>query len=161
MDATLCPYSGVAMSTASLSTRVRRQVWTKDYGLIDHLGAVFQSMAPDDAAVVEDVLDDVISELRAGGFDYQEEKALVMRVDFLVARKLRDRFVGAARELGSRAWRPIVEMGQAAMKAKDQKLALAVFSAADQPGMQRDYLRKQCAEITGAKPATSVLRRVK
>ena len=135
-------------------------IW-EDYGLTDDLGSVFATLAPGDSAVVEDVFENLIPELRAGGFDYQEEKALVTRVDFLVARDSRDRFVGAARELGSRAWRPIVEMGEAAMKARDRTLALAVFSAADQPGMQREYLREQCVKITGSVPPASPLRRVK
>jgi hypothetical protein len=135
-------------------------IW-EDYGLIDDLGSVFATLAPDDSAGLEDVFENLIPELRAGGFDYQEEKALVTRVDFLVARDLRDRFVGAARELGSRAWRPIVEMGKAAMRARDPKLARAVFSAADQPGMQREYLREQCVKITGSPPPASSLRRVK
>ena len=135
-------------------------IW-EDYGLIENLGAVFKALAADDAVVVEDAFEEIIPELHAGGFDYQEDKALVTRVDFLVARDLRDRFVAAARELGSRAWRPIVEMGTAAMNARDRQLALAVFSAADQPGMQRDYLRKEYKRVTGSEPATSPLRRVK
>lgn len=139
---------------------VELTVW-EDYGLIEDLRRVFAPLAPDDSAVVEDVFERVILELRAGGFDYEEEKALVTRVDFLVARDMRDRFVGAARELGSRAWRPIVEMGEAAMKTADRELAVAVFSAADQPGRQQAYLREQCVKIMGAAPRTRALRRVK
>jgi hypothetical protein len=135
-------------------------IW-EDYGLIEGLQGAFARLEPDDSAVVTDVFEDVLLELRAGGFDYEEEKALVTRVDFLIACELRGRFVDAARELGSRAWRPIVEMGEAAMKARDRTLALAVFSAADQPGRQREYLREQCVKVTGVKTRAAFLRRVK
>jgi hypothetical protein len=135
-------------------------VW-EDYGLVDGLDAVFQGLAPDDAFVVENVFADVIPELRAGGFDHQEEKALRLRVEFLVALGMHDRFVEAAAELGARAWVPIMAMAKASMNAGKRALALSVFAAADQPGIQREHLRELCAKLTGEAPASSPLRRVK
>ena len=133
----------------------------EDYGLLDGLVAVFQGLAPDDAFVVESVLADVIPELRGGCFDYEEEKALRIRVDFLVTLGLHDRFVEAAAELGSRAWMPIVAMAEAAMNEGNRALALAVFAAADQPGVQREHLRELCCRLTSELPAAGPLRRVK
>ncbi len=135
-------------------------VW-EDYGLVDGLGAAFQGLAPDDAFVVETVFADVIPELRAGGFDHQEEKALRLRVEFLVALGMHDRFVETAAELGARAWIPIMTMAEAAMNAGKRNLALSVFAAADQPGIQREHLRELCARLTGDLPACRPLRRVK
>lgn len=123
-------------------------VW-ENYGLIDGLTDFLRSLALDDAAVVESVFAEVIPELRDGDFDHQEEKALRLRVDFLIGQRLHDRFVDAAFELGSRAWMPIVAMGQAALDARKRTLAMSVFSAADQPGMQRDYLRQECVKMLG------------
>ena len=133
----------------------------EDYGLVDDLGKFFGGLAADDAAIVEHIFGEVIPELHGGGFEYEEEKARTCRVDFLIAHGLHDRFVEAAADLGSRAWGPIVAMGEAAMRAGDRALALAVFAAADQPGMQRDYLRKECQRITGAAPPAVQLRLVK
>ena len=135
-------------------------IW-EDYGMVDGLGAVFQGRAPDDAFVIECVVADIMAELRAGGFDYQEEKALRLRVDFLIALGMHDRFVEAAAELGARAWMPIMAMAEAAMNAGKRDLALSVFAAADQPGLQREHLRELCCKLTGELPATGPLRRVK
>lgn len=135
-------------------------IW-EEYGLVDGLTNFFRSLAPDDVAVVEDVFADVIPELREGGFEYQEEKALQYRVDFLVGQSLHDRFVGAAAELGSRAWMPILAMANAAVDAGKRPLAMSIFSAADQPGMKREYLRTECMKMLGEPPRSSSLRRVK
>ena len=101
------------------------------------------------------------SELRDGGFDYQEEKTLRLRVEFLVALGLHERFVEAAAELGARAWIPIVAMAEASMRAGRRALALSIFAAADQPGLQREHLRGLCVKLTGESSTSSALRRVK
>lgn len=135
-------------------------IW-EDYGLVDGLTEFFRTLAPDDGAVVESVFIDVIPELREGGFDHHEEKALRYRVDFLVGQGMHDRFVEAAAELGSRAWMPILAMAKAAVDAGKRPLAMSIFSAADQPGMQREYLRAECSKMLGEPPRSSPLRRVK
>ena len=96
--------AGIA-ATVFFRDLIEFAVW-EDYGLVDGLGAAFQGLAPDDAFAVENVFADVIPELRNGGFDYQEEKALRLRVEFLIALGMHDRFVEAAAELGARAWIP-------------------------------------------------------
>ena len=135
-------------------------VW-EDYGMVDELAADFQGRAPDDAFVIENVLADIIGELRDGGFDHQEEKALRLRVEFLIALGMHDRFVEAAADLGARAWTPIMAMAEASMNAGKRALALSVFAAADQPGVQREHLRELCVKVTGEVPASRPLRRVK
>jgi hypothetical protein len=113
-------------------------------------------------AVVEHAFTEVISELRDGGFEAQENKALGLRVEFLVALSLYDRFEDAACELGARACIPIVSMAVAAMSAGKPSLALAVFAAAEQPGLQRGHLRELCAKMTGhASPQRPWLRLVR
>jgi len=114
-------------------------IW-EDYGLIRGLGPFFGTLAPDDAAVVERVFADVVPELRTSGFAYQEEQGLGYRVELLLAQEMHERFVEAATELGSRAWRPILTMAKAAFDADKRPLAISIFAAADQPGPHRDHL---------------------
>ena len=159
-------YHAVSWEQAGMSAMVffrdliEFTIW-EDYGMVDGLGDVFQGRAPDDAFVIESVLADIIAELRDGGFDYQEEKALRLRVEFLVALGKYDRFVEAAAELGARAWMPIVAMAEASMNMGKHALALSVFAAADQPGLQREHLRELCRKVTGELAAAGPLRRVK
>ena len=47
---------------------------------------------------------------------------------------------------------PIVALAQAAIKRGRHDIAREVFAAADQPGLQRDYLRQRCIELTGKPP---------
>jgi CTP:molybdopterin cytidylyltransferase MocA len=56
---------------------------------------------------------------------------------------------------------PILAMAEAAMNAGKRNLALSVFAAADQPGIQREHLRELCVKLTGEMPASRSLRRVK
>jgi hypothetical protein len=48
---------------------------------------------------------------------------------------------------------PIVALAQAAIARDRHDIARDVFAAADRPGLQRDYLRERCTELTGAPPA--------
>lgn len=67
------------------------------------------------------------------------------------------RFTPIAARLGSDHWRPIVAMAEAALARGRDDFAREVFAAADQPGMQQDYLRKRCRELTGAAPASGAM----
>lgn len=134
-------------------------VW-EEYGLVEGLAGFFRTLAPDEAAVVEAVFAEIIPELRDGGFEYQEARALCYRVDLLVGQGQHARFVEAAAELGSRAWMPILAMAKTALAAGHRQLALEIFTAADQPGMQREYLRAECVKLLGEAPRPTPLRRV-
>ena len=135
-------------------------VW-EDYGLVRELSDPFERLTKADAATADSIFVEVIAALRAGGFDYQEDRALGLRVEFLVARKMHDHFLKAAAEIGTRVWHPILKMAQAAMADGEQELAKEVFAAADRPGMHQNYLREQSAKMFG-KPVIAVhLRAVK
>jgi len=60
------------------------------------------------------------------------------------------RFASVAERLGSDHWMPIVALAEAAIKRGRNDIAHEVFAAADQPGLQRDYLRQRSIELTGA-----------
>ena len=47
---------------------------------------------------------------------------------------------------------PIVALAQAAITRGRHDIARDVFAAADQPGLQRDYLLERCTELTGTPP---------
>jgi hypothetical protein len=129
----------------------KRQTFRRhdNYGCIDDLGGFFAGLAPEHVSLAESVLREIITELRRHHLDYQEEEALTHLAALFVARRSYDRFVAHAAEMGSRAWKPIVTMARTAWSARKRDLALEVFAAADQPGFHRDYLRKQCIELTG------------
>jgi hypothetical protein len=109
----------------------------------------FRSARPEDVPIVEPVLLALEAEHYDAVLDYPAEDALIALADLYVATKARDRYVMAARRLGSRAWRPIEAMARSQLKAKDRAGAVAVFRAANQPGPQQDHLRRKCVELTG------------
>lgn len=92
-------------------------------------------------------------ELRANRLHYEADNTL-QNVAFLhIAAGRLTRFAPVAELLGSDHWMPIVALAQAAITRGRDDIARDVFAAADQPGLQRDYLRHQCIELTGAPPA--------
>jgi hypothetical protein len=60
--------------------------------------------------------------------------------------------VPVAEQLGSGHWMPIAALAKAAITRGRDDIARDVFAAADQPGLQSDYLHHQCIELTGAPP---------
>lgn len=111
--------------------------------------AWFHSAREEDVPVIESILLDLEAEHRAAVLDYPADEALEALADLYVATRSRDRYAMAARRLGSRAWRPIDAMARSQLAAKDRAGAITVFKAADQPGFQRDHLRKLCVALTG------------
>lgn len=111
--------------------------------------AWFHSATADDVPIVESILLDLEAEHRDSILDHHADEALEALADLYVATQSRDRFVMAARRLGSRAWRPIEAMARSHLKVKDETGAIAVFRAADQPGFHRDHIRKLCLSLTG------------
>lgn len=111
--------------------------------------AWFRSARKQDVPVVESILLALEAEHRAAVLDHPADEALEALADLYVATRSRDRYAMAARQLGSRAWRPIDTMARSQLAAKDRAGAIAVFEAADQPGFHRDHLRKVCLSLTG------------
>jgi hypothetical protein len=91
-------------------------------------------------------------ELRAARLRYEADKTLQNVAHLHIAAGRLTRFAPVAGLLGSDHWVPIVALAQAAIKRGRDDIARDVFAAADQPGLQRDYLRQQCIELTGAPP---------
>lgn len=111
--------------------------------------AWFRSARTDDVPIVESILLAVEAEHRGALLDHHADAALEALADLYVATQSRDRYAMAARRLGSRSWRPIEAMARSHLAAKDRAGAIAVLKAADQPGFQRELLRKKCLDLTG------------
>lgn len=138
-------------------------IW-EDFGQGESLAAIFTKLDRRHGDLAVRVFDETLAELESFRlFDYQVRSALAFKTELVARHRRFDEFVPLARKNGSAAWKPIVSMAKAAMKAKRADLAVAVFEAANQPGALSEYLAEQCVKITGkaiskAKPS---LRRVK
>lgn len=127
-------------------------IW-EDYGLMgENLDPWFAAIAAPHRPLVVSILRELVRELEEQELEYQREQALRLLARLFVQQKQFDQFVDLAEEMGSRAWRPILDMAEAARKARRRELVLAVFAAADQPGFHRDDLREQCQRMTGESP---------
>jgi hypothetical protein len=134
----------------------------EDYGQHDKLEAIFAKLGRQHGDLALRILHETMAELeRYRTFQYQVEQALEFQAVLVIAHRRFDEFVPLATKLGSSAWRPIVTMAEAAVKARKPDLALAVFGAANQPGRHQEYLAKECRRITRKKMPTAGLRVVK
>ena len=91
-------------------------------------------------------------ELRANRLRYEADQTLQNVAYLHIAAGRLTRFVPVAEQLGSDHWMPIAALAKAAITRGRDDIARDVFAAADQPGLQRDYLHHQCIELTGAPP---------
>lgn len=127
---------------------------------IDHDNSLawFTSAIVDDVDMIESILLELEIEHRDAVLDWEAEEALQALADLYIATGSHDRLVGVSERLGSRWWRPIEAMATALLEAGKRDAAVAVFAAADQPGMQRDYLRGRCEVLCGSQLATTTPR---
>lgn len=128
-------------------------VW-EDYALLGprELAPFFKRLPKSGAMLVDGVLRELRTELRSAGLEYQAEEALTFLGALHVNTRRFDLFEDLAGEMGSRQWERITSMGDAALAAGRREIARAVFAAADQPGMHRDYLRQQSRRLLGPPP---------
>lgn len=125
------------------------RIW-EPYGLgFRHEQAWFGSARTDDVELIEGILLGLEQEHRSVVLDWEADEALKALTGLYVATRARDRYVSAARLLGSRWWQPIEAMAASHLAANDRAGAVAVFRAADQPGSHRDHLRSRCQALTG------------
>lgn len=125
------------------------QIWEPyavDYG---NETAWFSFARRGDVDVIEAILLALEAEHRRVVLDYEADAALEALTDPYLATETRDRYVEAARRLGSRSWRHIEAVATSQCSSGDRDGAIAVFRAADQPGWHRDHLRAKCLAVTG------------
>jgi hypothetical protein len=129
-------------------------VW-EDWGLLyRHETKPFAQIHGPLADHAERFLLALADELRSQRLRHQADKALENVAYLHIAAGRLTRFAQAAATLGSDRWMPIVALAQAAITRGRPGIAREVFAAADQPGLQRDYLRQRCIELTGPPHAT-------
>ncbi|MGI8807713.1 MAG: hypothetical protein ACR2KK_07725 [Acidimicrobiales bacterium] len=109
----------------------------------------FQHVPAGQAELVETILLGLADEWRAAYQDYQADEALQLIAWLHIAGHRYTRYADAASRLGSDHWMPVVALAESALTASRHDLAVDVFRAADQPGMQRDHLRERCRKMTG------------
>lgn len=121
---------------------------------IDHgnTTAWFASANAGDVDLIESILVDLEAEHRKVILDWEADEALQALPDLYIATGTHDRYVAAAEQLGSQWWQPIEAMATSLVNAGRRDDALALFEAADQPGMHRDYLHGRRQTVCGNTP---------
>lgn len=128
--------------------------WEKHGVLMKRETAMFARVHGPLADHAERFLLALAAELRNHRLGYEADEALQNIAHLHIGHGRVTRFTPIAARLGSDHWHPIVAMADAALARGRADVARAVFAAADQPGMQQDYLRKRCRELTGAAPTS-------
>lgn len=128
----------------------------EDWGLLHrHETRPFAQLRGELAEHADRFMLSLADELRAHRLRHEADQTL-MNVAYLhIAAGRLTRFVPVAAQLGSDYWMPIVALAEAAIKRGRGDIARAVFAAADQPGLQRDYLLQRSTELTGTLPTTT------
>jgi hypothetical protein len=125
----------------------------EDWGLLHrHETRPFTQLKGRLAEHAEQFMLSLADELRANRLRHQADQTLQNVAYLHIASGRLTRFAPVAEQLGSDHWMAIVALAQAAINRGRADLAREVFAAADQPGLQRDYLRQQCIELTGTPP---------
>jgi len=122
-------------------------VWEDHGGTETGKPIFFAGLAPHEVPLVESILQAQWNELRDLELDYQAEEALTMLGMLYQHQLMFDRFVPTARAMGTRAWKRITAMSEAAEKHGRYDLALAVYEACLGPGLHEDFLRKKYQEL--------------
>lgn len=110
--------------------------------------AWFAAVRSDEVDLVEAILLDLETELRASVLDYHAHYAVDALASLYVASASHDRFVGLASRLGPYSWMRVDAMAKSAHSAGDTDLAVEVFRASLAAG-GAEHLVSRCRELTG------------
>ncbi|MPZ89577.1 MAG: hypothetical protein GEU81_16240 [Nitriliruptorales bacterium] len=136
-------------------------IW-EDWGIRHRREKVpFRNARRDDVPVIERLLWALEAEHRSHRLDYEADEAVQLVAWLAVATRSFHRFVPLAERLRADWWTPVDAMGQAAAKAGQTDLAVAVYSTAIAGGgWHVEHLTRRCQEVTGGQPPHRHLRRV-
>jgi hypothetical protein len=109
----------------------------------------YQRIGPGEADLAEGILLGLEVEHRGMHLGYQADEALSQLAWLQVARRRFSHYEAAAARLGSRSWQPVVAMAESALRSERRDLAMAVFRAADQPGVHQQHLRVRRRALIG------------
>jgi hypothetical protein len=127
-------------------------IW-EDYGLTyDQMDGYFEQLTSETADLCMDYLRQQIKELQDDDLDYQAEKALTWLGHITAEQNRFEQFEELAEEMGTRAWKRIIDLADRAVKKRKRKLAAAVFEAALLgPGMHERFLREKYEQLKRGK----------
>ena len=153
IDYATLPYEPAGIAAEDWCEDLCELLAWEDWGLLHrHETRPFTQLKGRLAEHAERFLLSLADELRANRLHYEANKTLQNVAYLHIAAGRLTRFAPVAGQLGSDHWMPIVALAKAAITRGRDDIARDVFVAADQPGLQRDYLRQQCIELTGAPP---------
>ena len=122
-------------------------IW-EDYGLTDRgIEGYFRRLTEGQVDVCVEHLHREITALRDDDLEYESEEALTFSGQIVAEQERFDEFEDLAGQMGSRAWRRIVRLADAAMKRQKKPLALKVFEAALTKGSHLDFLTKKYEKL--------------
>jgi hypothetical protein len=122
-------------------------IW-EDYGFTHQKQPdFFASLADQDNPTVESILRQEWRELGELELTYQSENALTMLGLLYARQKLFDRYLEISRQMGTREWKRITRLSEAAEASGQNDLALAVYEASLGPGRHENYLREQYEKL--------------
>jgi len=127
---------------------IKYVVW-EDYGLTDDAyPAMFTKLTKSEIKVIELLLQTEREKLIKHHLTYQAEDALTMLGSLYVKNYLFDKFVPIAQEMGSRAWKRILVLSEAAEIKEEYEIALSIFDVAiKDSGYHTEYLRKEYSKL--------------
>lgn len=102
---------------------------------------------PEQIPLVESILRSQWEELAALELDFRAEEALTLLGILYTEKRMFDRFVDIAKEMGSRKWERITTMSEMAEMHGRYDLAVAVYEACFDSGMHRDFLREKYRKL--------------
>lgn len=141
--------AGLEMSPGDFFQDLMELIIWEDYGLICGIEepTFFADLTSEEVHVALAIVRRERQELAALHIDYKAENALTVLGMLCVQQHLFDHFVPLAKEMGTRAWRRIKIMAEAAESKNKLDLALAVYEACLGSGSHEGTLRKAYHEL--------------
>ncbi len=139
----------VPIDTNGYYTDIIKYIIWEDYGLTDKsYPAMFTKLTKSEINEIELLLKTEREKLIKHHLTYQAEEALTMLGSLYAKNYLFDKFIPIAKEMGTRAWKRILVLSEAAETKKEYEIALGVFDVAlKESGGHTEYLRKEYSKL--------------
>jgi hypothetical protein len=127
---------------------IKYVIW-EDYGVTDEVyPAMFTKLTKSEIKEIELLLQAERKKLIKHHLTYQAENALTMLGSLYAKSCLFNKFIPIAKEMGTRAWKRILVLSEAAEKKEEYEIALSVFDVAiKESGNHTEYLQKEYAKL--------------
>jgi len=127
---------------------IKYVIW-EDYGLTDDVyPSMFNELTKSEIKETELLLQTEREKLIKYHLTYQAENALTMLGTLYAKNYLFDKFIPIAKEMGSREWKRILVLSEAAEIKEEYEIALSVFDVATkESGNHTEFLRKEYAKL--------------